>query len=85
MILQEIVDKRMPGPMEESADELYTHCTPKTKESLYYREVFEKSYAKLAKSFIPFFWMPRWVEGISDPSARFIKHYAADAENEKKQ
>lgn len=78
VILQEIIEKRMPGPME-SADKLYPHCTPKTKEALYYRELFEKHYPNLAKSFIPFYWMPRWVEGISDPSARFIKHYAADS------
>ncbi|KAJ8967849.1 hypothetical protein NQ317_002179 [Molorchus minor] len=38
----------------------------------------KKSYPNLASSFLPHYWMPRWVEGITDPSARFIKHYAAE-------
>lgn len=82
--LQEIIEKRIPtkfDPME--AEKLYPHCTPKTKEAFYYRQVFEKDYPELAKNFIPFFWMPRWVEGVSDPSARFIKHYAANDATEK--
>lgn len=78
MVLQEIVAERLTGTVE-GVEKIYPHCTPKTKEALYYRKVFEKDYPKLAESFIPFFWMPRWVEGVSDPSARFIKHYAADA------
>ncbi|XP_044268366.1 asparagine synthetase [glutamine-hydrolyzing] [Tribolium madens] len=76
--LQEIVEKRMPEPFDlEVAKKKYPHCTPNSKESLYYREVFEKSFPHAAEKFIPFYWMPRWVEGVTDPSARFIKHYAA--------
>lgn len=79
MTIQEIIEKRMPEPFDqEIASKKYPHCTPNSKESLYYREVFEKSYPKLAENFVPFYWMPRWVEGITDPSARFIKHYAAE-------
>ncbi|CAH1963765.1 unnamed protein product [Acanthoscelides obtectus] len=78
-ILQEIVEKRKPEPFDqETVSKKYPHCTPKTKESLYYREVFEKTFPDVAENFLPHFWMPRWVEGVTDPSARFIKHYAAD-------
>ncbi|KZC10130.1 Asparagine synthetase [glutamine-hydrolyzing], partial [Dufourea novaeangliae] len=59
----------------------YSHCTPKTKEALYYRNVFEKYYGGQAERFVPYFWMPRWVKGINDPSARFIAHYSADNKN----
>ncbi|CAH0558230.1 unnamed protein product [Brassicogethes aeneus] len=77
--LQEIIEKRMPEPFNaEATAKKYPHCTPKTKEALYYREVFEKSYPKMADKFVPFYWMPRWVEGVTDPSARFIKHYSAE-------
>lgn len=70
----------MPEPFDpELAAKKYPHCTPKTKESYYYREVFEKKFPKLAPSFIPYFWMPRWIN-VSDPSARFIKHYNAETE-----
>lgn len=68
----------MPEYDPTAAVKKYPHCTPKTKEAFYYREVFEKHYPNLAESFIPFYWMPRWTEGVTDPSARFIKHYAAD-------
>lgn len=79
VILQEIVDSRMPEPFEqELTTRKYHHCTPKTKEALYYREVFEKKFKDLAENFLPHFWMPRWVDGVTDPSARFIKHYAAE-------
>ncbi|KAJ8946246.1 hypothetical protein NQ318_004615 [Aromia moschata] len=79
VVLQEIIDTRMPEPFNEAATaKMYPHCTPKSKEALYYREIFEKSYPKLAKNFLPYYWMPRWIEGITDPSARFIKHYAAN-------
>ncbi|XP_066141611.1 asparagine synthetase [glutamine-hydrolyzing] [Euwallacea fornicatus] len=81
VILQEIAEKRLPGAFDKVAvSQKYPHCTPTTKEALYYREVFEKSYAGLADTFLPFYWMPRWTEGITDPSARFIKHYAADSD-----
>lgn len=39
-IIQEIVDTRMPENGVESASVKYPHCTPKTKESLYYRYYF---------------------------------------------
>ncbi|KRT78921.1 hypothetical protein AMK59_8604, partial [Oryctes borbonicus] len=74
-ILQGIVEKNMTGPFkEEIATKQFPHCTPKTKEAHYYRTVFEKHYQGLAKFFIPYYWMPKWIE-VSDPSARFIKHY----------
>ncbi|XP_028142034.2 asparagine synthetase [glutamine-hydrolyzing] [Diabrotica virgifera virgifera] len=83
VIIQEIIDKRMPEPFDlEKAKHKYPHCTPTTKEAYYYREVFEKSYPKLAQNFLPYYWMPRWCEGVTDPSARFIKHYAADEKPE---
>lgn len=76
-IIQEIIDKRMPNEGLETASEKYSHCAPKTMEALYYRTVFEKSFPKQSKEFMPYFWMPKWTK-VSDPSARFLSHYAAD-------
>ncbi|KAI4464316.1 asparagine synthetase [Holotrichia oblita] len=79
-ILQGIVETRMTDPFDEAiAAKEHPHCTPKTKEAYYYRQMFEKDYPGLAKSFIPYFWMPRWIN-VTDPSARFIKHYNAETE-----
>ncbi|XP_076748576.1 asparagine synthetase [Xylocopa sonorina] len=81
-IIHDIVASRISDEELEKADVKYPHCTPKTKEALYYRKVFEKYYTGQAENFAPYFWMPRWVKGVSDPSARFIAHYAADVKND---
>ena len=55
----------------------YTHAQPFTKESLLYREIFEKYYPGQGEM-IKDFWMPNktW-EGcdVDDPSARVLKNY----------
>lgn len=43
-----------------------------------FRKIFESHYAGQGEQFTPYYWMPRWVKNITDPSARFIKHYAAE-------
>lgn len=53
----------------------YPGVQPKTPESKYYRYVFDKSFPG-QHNFTPYYWMPKWVQ-VSDPSARFINHYAA--------
>jgi len=52
----------------------YKHCTPLTKESYYYRKIFNKFFKK-HDNLIPHFWMPRWTEA-DDPSAREISDYS---------
>lgn len=57
----------------------YTHAAPFTKESLLYREIFEKYYPDQAEMIVDF-WMPNkeW-EGcdVNDPSARVLSNYGA--------
>lgn len=79
-VIQEIVEDRIQDKELNEVYAKYLHCTPKTKEALYYRNVFESYYGGQAKSFTPYYWMPRWVKGITDPSARFIAHYNATAD-----
>ena len=60
----------------------YSHARPFTKESLLYREIFEKYYPGQAEM-ITDFWMPnRSWEGcdVDDPSARVLKNYGASGE-----
>ena len=55
----------------------YTYCPPFTKESLLYRELFEKHYPAQAEM-IADFWMPnREWQGcdVNDPSARVLSNY----------
>lgn len=60
----------------------YTHATPFTKESLLYREIFEKHYPGQSDMIVDF-WMPNknW-EGcdVNDPSARVLSNYGASGE-----
>ena len=55
----------------------YSHATPFTKESLLYREIFEKHYPGQGEMIVDF-WMPNktW-EGcdVDDPSARVLSNY----------
>lgn len=57
--------------------EKYTHSKPFTKESLLYREIFEKYYPGQSQMIVDF-WMPNkeW-EGcnVNDPSARVLSNY----------
>jgi asparagine synthase (glutamine-hydrolysing) len=50
------------------------HMDPKTPEDIYYRSIFESLY-KDRGQVIPYKWMPRWIEGATDPSARTLKVY----------
>ena len=61
----------------ETLRQKYTHAQPFTKESLLYREIFEKYYPGQAEMVVDF-WMPNksW-EGcnVDDPSARVLANY----------
>ena len=57
----------------------YSHATPFTKESLLYREIFEKYYPEQSEM-IADFWMPNksWKGcDVKDPSARVLSNYGA--------
>ena len=59
--------------------EKYTFAKPFTKESLLYRDIFEKYYPGQA-DMVKDFWMPNpdWVgSDIKDPSARVLSNYGA--------
>lgn len=51
----------------------YRHCIPKTKESLYFRNLFNKLFSDKYCNVIPEIWMPMWTD-TDDPSARTIKN-----------
>ena len=55
----------------------YAYCRPFTKESLLYREIFEKYYPGQAEMIVDY-WMPNkaWPNcAVNDPSARVLKNY----------
>ena len=75
--LKEYAETRYTDEEFEQRRKKYTHAQPFTKESLLYREIFEKYYPGQAEM-IADFWMPNkeW-EGcnVTDPSARVLSNY----------
>ena len=61
----------------EAGSKKYEHARPFTKESLLYRDIFEKYYPGQSEMIVDF-WMPNrnW-EGcnVTDPSARVLSNY----------
>lgn len=86
------VGHSMVDDIKEYAEGLYTeeefqmrranysaHCMPFTKESLFYREIFEKYYHDQSRTIVGF-WMPNkaWPGcNVNDPSARVLANYGA--------
>ena len=75
--LKEYAEEQYTDEEFEALSAKYTHAKPFTKESLLYREIFEKYYPDQAEMIVDF-WMPNkeW-EGcdVNDPSARVLSNY----------
>jgi asparagine synthase (glutamine-hydrolysing) len=54
-------------------DNIYTHNPPTTPEAKWYRDLFVSYYGDEAAPIIPYMWLPKWVAGATDPSARTLK------------
>jgi asparagine synthase (glutamine-hydrolysing) len=52
------------------------HCPPVSKESQWYREVFEREFGKDMVRVIPHYWLSSW-SGSTEPAARSLKMYSA--------
>ena len=50
------------------------HNVPISKESYYFRQLFNSKYDNKFALTIPYFWMPRW-STTNDPSARTLNIY----------
>ncbi|MCR5138037.1 MAG: asparagine synthase B [Oscillospiraceae bacterium] len=80
--LKEYAEMRYSDAAFRAGRQRYSYCPPFTKESLLYRDIFEKYYPGQA-AMIRDFWMPNpdW-EGcrVNDPSARVLSNYGASGE-----
>lgn len=72
-IIQKYCGKVVSDLKLETAPERYSFNTPKTKESYYYRKIFESKFPGQSHV-IPYFWLPKWSD-TEDPSARTLSHY----------
>lgn len=69
-IIQEHLEKE-----NNQSTKVYQHNPPKTKEQIYYREIFDSIFPSPCEKLIPYFWMPKYIEGAHDASARTLKIY----------
>ena len=80
--LKEFAESQYTDAEFEEKRQKYGYAQPFTKESLLYREIFEKHYPGQAEMIVDF-WMPNkaW-EGcdVNDPSARVLSNYGASGE-----
>lgn len=83
-IIQEHVETMPAGGVGACIDEdpydcenrfVYRFNTPQTKEQTYYRNLFHHFFGAFCGNVIPYFWMPRFVEGAVDASARTLAIY----------
>ena len=77
--LKEYAEAKYSDAEFEEKRRQYDYCPPFTKESLLYREIFEKYYPGQARM-IKDFWMPNrtWPGcDVDDPSARVLSNYGA--------
>jgi asparagine synthase (glutamine-hydrolysing) len=72
-IIKEFVDKKYSDEEYEVLRKKYTLNMPYDKESLFYREIFEKYYPNKA-NLIPYFWRHPFSTQL-DPSARLLESY----------
>lgn len=73
--LKDLADEKYSDEDVLRAKEKYSYCTPFTKESLMYRDIFESFFPQQGK-WIKDFWMPNkeWENcDVDDPSARVLK------------
>lgn len=76
-ILTAMVDSQVSDDAFARRAEIFPYNTPALKETFFYRTIFAKYYKH--DRVIPYYWLPRYVGGIVDPSAREIKTlYVAD-------
>ena len=75
--LKEYAEAQYTDEEYETKRQKYAHAMPFTKESLLYREIFEKYYPDQGQMIIDF-WMPNknWAGcNVNDPSARVLSNY----------
>ena len=76
-ILKEYAERQYSDKELSEKSRKYPHATPFTKESLLYREIFERYYPGQAEMIVDF-WMPNraWAGcNVNDPSARVLSNY----------
>jgi len=71
-VIQEYAEKEISDIELQNASTKYSHCPPKTKESLLFRNIFSSMFPN-RDTIIPYQWMPKWCGDMTDPSGRLVE------------
>lgn len=73
----EVIQDHVQEHETEKDDESPTYeiNPPTTPEQRYYRREFRKHFPPCCDALIPYFWMPKFIEGVTDASARSLSIY----------
>ena len=71
-VIQEYAEKEISDTELQNASTKYSHCPPKTKESLLFRNIFSSMFPN-RDTIIPYQWMPKWCGDMTDPSGRLVE------------
>lgn len=76
-VLQEHIKNVIDDAYFEKMKNKYTVCKPLSKEALHFRLEFERFFGIMQETAetIPYFWLPKWVGDVSEPSARVLSVY----------
>ena len=73
-IIQEYVSEIITDDEFEKRKDDFLINKPMTKEAYYYRKIYNKYYNN-TDQVIPYYWLPKYSDGATDPSARTLKNY----------
>lgn len=72
--LYEIIQEFIKGLQIDISPTKFAHNPPQTLEQEYYRTLFERYYPERGE-IVPYMWMPKFIEGATDASARTLSIY----------
>jgi len=74
-IIQENINLSMNNEyFDKNVQKYNNNLVPHTKEALHYHEIYDKYYPN-QYHICPYYWLPKWIENVTDPSARTLKLY----------
>jgi asparagine synthase (glutamine-hydrolysing) len=73
-IIQEYVSTKITDYEFEKRKNEFLINKPMTKEAYYYRKIYNKYYNN-TDQVIPYYWLPKYSDGVTDPSARTLDNY----------
>lgn len=73
-IIQDKIETIISDEELKNCSKIYSYNTPKTKEALYYRNLYSLNLKKCDTN-IPYLWLPKWSNENTDPSARKLNIY----------